>query len=717
MCCPRNGKQASQVLRQIVFKTTVPRAWEGGTIRLVSPDTGQNRGKQCGESYRAFVECDLRGGRSDTSLLEHHMKSAPQHRSFSAWQPLALISALAGLAVPAFAQTDTDQKLEPVTVSASRFESNTVPIGATVITAEQIREAGIGSVNEAIRKIGGVYGRQNMSGTSDYQLDLRGFGAFSDQNVVVMIDGIRLSDNEQVTALMSSIPIESIDRIEIVRGGSSVLYGEGATGGTIQIITKRGTRTGTHGSIVGEVGSFDTNDLRASLTRGWDNFSLDANVNSLRTDNYRDNNKLKQENFSGGLQWASQDTRIGMRVDSSRQDARFAGSLSYAQYKADPRQASTPNDWGSFDVDRYTLFGEKRIGNLEFAADLSHRTKTVEFFQFGGLSTYDTKMTQFSPRLRYVTKGTAVSNEIVTGLDFAKSNRVRDASFAQDDATQRSTAIYFRDELKISDARIALGARHEKFKKDTEDTVAFNPSYKASNSLNAWTLEGAYVFPHAISVFAKEGRSYRIPNVDDVFQPTFLDPQISRDSEIGASFGNANTKLLTVKFFRHKLKNEIMFDPTTFSNVNLDPTRRQGIEIEASTRIAAAFKISAIAQHVSAKFTDGPNSGNEVVLVPKNTATLRLNWVPGNGQSGDVGIQWVDSQRYGGDFSNTCSARMPSFATLDARYGVKVGGWEFAISGDNLTDKDYFTQAFGQCQSGIYPDSGRSIKLSARFDF
>lgn len=657
-------------------------------------------------------------GRQISGLLfEYLMTSASQRRSFAAWQSLVMFSTLAGLAVPAFAQIDTNQKLEPVTVSASRFESNTAPIGATVITAEQIREAGIGSVNEAIRKIGGIYGRQNMSGTSDYQLDLRGFGAFSDQNVVVMIDGIRLSDNEQVTALMSSIPIESVDRIEIVRGGSSVLYGEGATGGTIQIITKRGTRTGTHGSIVGEVGSFNTNELRASLTKGWDNFSLDANINSLHTDNYRDNNNLKQENFSGGLQWASQDTRIGMRVDSSRQDARFAGSLSYAQYKDNPRQATTPDDYGSFDVDRYTLFGEKKIGDLKLAVDLSHRTKTVEFFQFGGLSTYDTRMTQFSPRLRYVANGASVSNEIVAGFDFAKSNRVRDASFSQDDATQRSAAIYFRDELKIADARIAFGVRHEKFKKDTEVQISSNPSYKTSNSLNAWTLEGAYAIGADISVFAKEGRSYRVPNVDDLFQPAFLDPQTSRDSELGASFGHANRKLLTIKFFRHKLKNEIMFDPTTFTNVNLDPTRMQGIEIEASAHIASTFKISAIAQHVSAKFTDGVNSGNEIVLVPKNTATLRLNWLPGNGQSADIGVQWVDSQRYGGDFSNTCSARIPSFATLDARYAVKVGGWEFAVAGDNLTDKDYFTQAFGDCQSGIYPDSGRSVKFSARYDF
>lgn len=649
------------------------------------------------------------------------MKSALSYYSIATCKPFAVALILVVLGTPVIALAATDQKLAPVTVSASRFENDTTSIGATVITAEQIRKAGVSNVNEAIRKIGGVYGRQNFSGTPDYQLDLRGFGAFSDQNVVVMVDGIRLSDNEQTTALMSSIPIESVDRIEIVRGGSSVLYGEGATGGTIQIITKHGIANGTQGSIVTEIGSFNHQEIRASLAKGWNNFLLDANFDSLHTDNYRDNNKLKQENFSGGMQWTSQNTRVGMRVDSSRQDARFAGSLTFAQYKDNPQQTTSPGDYGTFDVDRYTIFSEQKFGDLTIAADLSQRIKEVCFFNGGVLTNYETRMTQFSPRLRYVGKAGFVLNEIVAGLDMARSNRVRDGAFAADDATQHSEAIYFRDELKFANARIALGGRHERFRNENIDTIPGIANYNKSDSLNAWTLEGSYRLLPQLQVFAKTGHSYRIPNVDDnAFIPTPLRPQTSRDAEIGLFFGDVKRQQITVRLFQHDLKNEIMLDPTVppfGENVNLDPTKRKGVEIEASTQIKAAFKISAVLQHVSAKFTDGPNEDHEVVLVPKNIATVRLNWLPGNGQSADIGVQWVDSQRYGGDFSNTCNARIPAFMTLDARYAWRIGAWEFAVSGANLTDKDYFTQAFGSCQSGLYPDAGRSVRLSARLVF
>ena len=659
-------------------------------------------------------------------IQDDMMKSVTSTRLIAAWKPLALVSTLATLTFPAIAQTSTDQKLAPVTVSASRFASDpsVAPIGATVITAVQIREAGIVSVNEAIRKIGGVYGRQSAYGNSDFSLDLRGFGATSDQNLVVLVDGIRISENEQTVALMSSIPIESVDRIEIVRGGSSVLYGEGATSGTIQIITKRGTTGATRGSVVAEFGSFNSKEVRASLAKGWDNFSVDANVGSLHTDNYRANNQLKQENFNGGLQWAYADGRVGMRIESARQDSHLSGGLTYAKFLENSRQTVTPLDYASIDSNRYTVFGEHRFGNLELAADLSYRDRTVETNYVSSaspVSTYSGESTQFSPRARYAFESGSIRNEIVVGMDFSDfMRRVSTAgSTAFTTGTQQSQALYARDEIRIDKTRIAFGARHEKFEKDLRSTTSYDQSF----SLNAWDLQASYEISPIANVFAKAGRSYRVANVDDNYRKQtnqLLDPQTSNDLELGASIGHSGQKI-TAKIFRHKLKNEIYYNPNLFTQVNLDPTEHQGVELEANTQIAKDFSLTAILQHVSAKFTDGQYAGREMTLIPKNTATLRLNWLPANGQSADIGLQWVDSQRFGGDFSNTCNTRIDSYATLDARYAVRLGAWEWAISGTNLTDKSYFSQAYGTCINdaflGAYPESGRAVKISARFDF
>jgi iron complex outermembrane receptor protein len=104
------------------------------------------------------------------------------------------------------------------------------------------------------------------------------------------------------------------------------------------------------------------------------------------------------------------------------------------------------------------------------------------------------------------------------------------------------------------------------------------------------------------------------------------------------------------------------------------------------------------------------------VLVPKNVATARLAWQPTGNQTFDAGAQWVDRQRYGSDFDNSCTAHIPAYVTFDARYALKLGRWELAASGLNLADRHYFSNAFG-CQSGIYPSDGRQMKLSARYEF
>jgi iron complex outermembrane receptor protein len=113
---------------------------------------------------------------------------------------------------------EAKSSLPPVVVTANRFEDRLTGMSAstTIITAEQRRSSGASDVNQAIRKIAGVLGRQNLIGSSDSALDLRGFGTTSEQNLVVMVDGIRLSEIDLSNALMSSIPVDSVERIEPV---------------------------------------------------------------------------------------------------------------------------------------------------------------------------------------------------------------------------------------------------------------------------------------------------------------------------------------------------------------------------------------------------------------------------------------------------------------------------------------------------------------------
>jgi len=641
--------------------------------------------------------------------------------SAPAIKPLVLACAFSLLTGAASAE----QAVSVVSVTGARFASDAalMPIGATVITADDIRRAGANDVNAAIRKIGGVFGRQSLDGSPDFGLDLRGFGSNSSQNMVILVDGVRLNENELAGPILSSIPVDTVERIEITRGGSSVLYGEGATGGVINIITRRGADAGYHGSLRLEGGRFDEYDARASVRHGEGPLSFDLAADKQGTDNYRNNNDFRQKSISGGVQWAVDGSRLGLRVESARQHSRFPGSLSLEEFNANPRQTNTPNDFGSLDSDRVTLFGEHRIGSVELAAELAHREREVKSaYDFDGFlseSTYHSRQTQFSPRLRQLSRRDGMLNEFVAGVDLTRWER--STSFGSD-SSQDSKALYLRDEMRFADvynARLAIGARHERFEKDDASAFAVE---KGEQSQNGWSVEGSIDPVAGITVHAKAGQSYRIPNADENGYRSsvgLLDVQTSRDYELGVTAGT-DARRIAARVFRHRLENEIFYDPTLAggfgANTNLDPTRRQGVEIEGHLMVAADWRLTGQYQHVKAEFTGGPNAGREMVLVPKNLFTTRLAWTPSTGQSADIGAQYVSKQRYGSDFGNSCEARIPSYTTVDARFAQKVGDWEFAVSGLNLADRQYFSNAFG-CRTSIYPSNGRQLKLSARYDF
>jgi iron complex outermembrane receptor protein len=629
------------------------------------------------------------------------------------------------------AGAQVSQVLAPVVITGSRFDADPAlaPIGATVISADDIRRSGASDVNTAIRKVGGVYGRQSLDGSPDFGLDLRGFGTNSSQNLVIVLDGVRLSENELSNAILSTIPIDTVDHIEITRGGASVLYGDGATGGVINIVTKRPQKNSRQGSVFVEGGQFHAGEARVSGFQAWEGFAADATLDTQRTDNYRDNNEFKQTHFSGGAQWFANNGRIGFRYEGARQDMRFAGDLTEAQYNANPRQAKNLTDNGKLDSDRFTVFGQRRVGAYELAADLSYRKKAVESTYAGytgpSISNYDSKQTQFSPRVRRLGEIGGRLNEMVAGVDWTVWNRTTASDYSAADASQHSKALYIRDELRFDAAhegRVSAGARREIFDKDFSDPLGSyggSTAYKAAQGLNAWELQASYMPVTNLTVYGKAGQSYRVANSDEnAYTPVVnkaLLPQQSHDLELGASYATAAQKI-TARVFRHNLNNEIFYDRTIFANTNLAPTRREGFELDAEHRIAADWNVNAHYQHVDAKFTEGANDGKQMVLVPKNTLTARLSWTPANGQTADLGAQWVDSQRYGSDFDNTCSGKIPSYTTLDARYARKFGQWELALAGTNLSDKHYYSQAFS-CKGGIYPSDGRQLRVSARYEF
>jgi len=163
----------------------------------------------------------------------------------------SLFAVCASLTLASFAaqaqekSTTPEDKLDslPVTVvTAGRFQedASTQTQGVSVITAQDIAQTGSRSVTDALTRVLGIPVKLDLFGGGNSIPDLRGYGSTTWSNQVLIIDGVRMNEGDLSNPQINSLPIESIERIEIVRGAASVLYGDGASAGAIIISTKAG---------------------------------------------------------------------------------------------------------------------------------------------------------------------------------------------------------------------------------------------------------------------------------------------------------------------------------------------------------------------------------------------------------------------------------------------------------------------------------------------
>lgn len=628
-------------------------------------------------------------------------------------------------ALPVHAQTQrVDSTLAPVVVTATRYpeDASRLPFGVSVLTAEDLETSGVSTVNEALMKLLGVPGRLDFYGGGDYSLDLRGFGVTADSNQVVIVDGVRVSEADLGGTRLAGIPIDSIDRIEVIRSSAAVLYGEGATGGAIVITTKAASskaRVST-GRAYMAMGSHALLDARAGASLVGGGFSLDVAGNKRESDGHRDNFRSDVQGLSVTGQWRNDWLRAGVRSAQDELHTGLPGSLTNVQYAANPRQTTHPTDRGDIDNHRHGVFAGLTLGNWQVDADVGQRQKTLQSFSPSYNYAYDIDARNKGIHARHSAPIGAFNNAFVIGYDRNEWTRVVTSAFGTT-STQLSKAVYATDDLTLpGGTRLSAGVRNERANKTSTDTTVI----PVDERFNAWDVGVVQPFAQTAAVFAKFGRSFRFGNADEIGFTAFggaLRPQTSRDLDIGARWAYSAGRA-ELRFYRNALHDEIGYNPeqpNTFgpgANMNLEPTLHQGVELEAVHDLSKAVKLRLNAALRKAKFTEGTYDGKDLALTPNRSASVGADWQIGGGHSLNGRVNMVSSQYP--TFANACS--MPAYTTADARYAFQTPNIELALGVSNLTDKKYFTQAFS-CSNGsassIYPEAGRGFVGSVRVSF
>ncbi len=668
----------------------------------------------------------------------------------------SIIAALIAVAAPsALAQSPEEPA---VVVTATRFPESRLeaPIGMTVITAKQIRESAAKTLPQLLSQEAGILTRDNTGGP-DWQIDMRGFGMTGDQNTLVLLNGQRLNEIELTTIGWTAIPLDSIERIEILHGSGSVLYGGGTTGGTINIITRTPPPGASAAALGGSVGTYGTNEVRAGASVAGQKIGFNVFANDYASDNYRANNRVEQKNASSSVRLFGPQGDLALKLDLDRQNLRLPGARTAAELETDRRGASTPGDFATRDGARVALAGSHDFGFGQFAAELGYRdtTRTSLLKDYSGFvaDTYtDTHSTvwSFTPRLKVPYAALGLQNSVIVGVDLdywdylsrrAPSRESLDtpptpsSPSAHVNATQRDQAFFAQHHSALSEGtKLTLGVRWQRTTIAAQD--AFNPAAYASGSKTstplAWEIALRQQLTATTSVYGRVGQSFRLSTVDEVysqfggpaFDPivTLLEPQTSRDYELGTEYRTATLRLRASAFAMH-LSNEIYFFAPTFSNINLPPTRRQGIELDVSAAISPAVSLFANVSLTAARFRDGAIgsvdvSGNVIPLVPRVKTNAGFAWqlAPKTRFSGVA--RYVGTQYYDNDQTNSFPSLMPAYTVVDVKLTQTAGRLTVGVAVNNLFNKLYYSYAIRNgagTSFNAYPQPDQTFLLTAEY--
>ncbi|MBI2800171.1 MAG: TonB-dependent receptor plug domain-containing protein [Gammaproteobacteria bacterium] len=275
-------------------------------------------------------------------------------------------------------------EVDEVVVTGTHTETAwEVPRSVTVITADDIARGTSSNLVDLLAHEANVNLRSFFGNDKFATIDIRGMGDTAGSNVLVLIDGVRINAVDLSGADFSSIPLDQIERIEVVRGANTVRYGNGAVGGIINIRTKRAV-DGTHASLKLHAGGFDSHGAALAASSTLHGVSLATRSSSSDSAGYRDNGDLSRQDGAvelryDGLEWLDAFARAELHQDHYG----LPGPVSRTDFLASERArraSNAPHDEGETTDRRFHAGATLRDEHFgQFAVLASYRVRDNPF--------------------------------------------------------------------------------------------------------------------------------------------------------------------------------------------------------------------------------------------------------------------------------------------------------------------------------------------------
>jgi vitamin B12 transporter len=611
---------------------------------------------------------------------------------------VAIASALSlpSLALAADAATDLDQVLVTATRTQISVEDSVVP--AQVIDRAEIERSQATSLAQLLQGRAGI-GVSNQGGLGKLTtLSLR--GSESD-HVLVLVDGVRIGSASAGLAAFQDLPLSQIERIEIVRGPRSSLYGSDAIGGVIQIFTRHGGQ-GLQQNLSLGAGSDGLRQASAGFSnrgeRGW----LSVQGGYQKTDGINacngsatlfagcfvdepDRDGYRNVSLSARAGYALSDTlRIegqALNIDSRNEydgDALFAGN------EADNTQQVFGGKLDWTPSERVHLAAQ--VGRNTDKADSYYHAAGSDTRSF--VSTFDSRRDTAALQGDF---GLADGHLLSAGVDWQREQVTGTTAFDVDE--RDNTGVFAEYQGRFGAQQVQASVRsddNEQFGEHTTGSLGWGLA-----------LDGGFKLTASI------GTGFKAPTFNDLYFPFSGNPDLKPEKSKSGNLGvaqYADTWNWTFNVYETRVDDLISYDAATFLPVNVDEARIRGAELTGYADLAG-WELSAQLSHTDPRNrSDGANRDNWLARRAQNTARLDVDRGFGPVK---LGVTAFGSGHRFDDAANR--TRLAGYGTVDLRVEYAFApDWTLQAKASNVFDRDYQTINW-------YNQPGREYALTLRY--
>lgn len=656
------------------------------------------------------------------------------------------------------AETGKTETLEmaPLLIVSPRTSTRwlSTPAAVSVVESNKSSAEKNLTLQGLLASVPGVFSQNQYNLAQGLRPSIRGFGSrgnFGVRGVRVLVDGVPLTMPDGQTEL-DGLDLGLVERMEVLRGPSSVLYGN-AAGGVLNIETRQPPAKpySFFDISVGELGY-----QRARVETGGTVGDIGGLLafNSTQSDGYRDHAKAETNSLTGKINWYSDYGRLGINFNAIDNRAEDPGGLNASEV-ADDRGQAAPNNlrydadewirqqrlsaiWDGYGAgdDEYQL--RTYVGQRQFGNSLS--------FTNGGQTTFDRLFAGVGSQYSHREELLGMAHKFTGGFDLElqRDDRrrydnllgERGAETLKQDENADSSGIFLEDQIDLTDDwQATLGVRYDRVRLSTDDRFLSDGNDSGSRNLEDWNYSAGLSYrldPHQ-SVYAKVGTSFETPTISELANPngggfnSSLEPARTLNREIGLK-GEWSTLRYDVALFSMKLDDELVgysLPGESGRNYyrNAGTSRRDGLEMSLSWQVAEAWRLTGAYAYSRFKFDDyqvdaNDYHGNSLAGIPRQTLFTEVAYEH-NDNYARLNISAYDSM-YANDAN---SVEVAGYALTNLRIGkrIKAGEqtWEPYLGVDNVFDREYYDNVRINDANGRYfePGPGRTVYTGVRVTF